>query len=518
MGYALIDVTQQFQFEVLKQLVEKSNCDIKFVTTTNKGHFRGDEQRCLSLLDEIKKTNNSVVHEGLDFLNGDSFISKINSIPWVLTSNHIIELKEIESLCMRLMDRVSLKSISAFSRRRYYLILLNYFSYIIEKEKITDVIVFDIPHTFYSYVFYQLCKKKKLNTIVLEHHYLTGYSAIHNQFSFPEIPKDYLPEISLPKLEEKIPTDINEVLFKSSPFLVASKIKETKAIVKSGKFSTLKLIIRYFDKATKNFIMGCFPFFFKKEVLHFTALDNIKNRFIYRNLLNIKLIKLIRLNIQYNKICEKNPNLNCNYVFLALHMQPEKTSQPMGLEFDNQFMMVKVISQSMPKGWKLFVKEHPNQFNVRKVPNRHYRDSIFYKALSQIENVKFIPLEKDSRQLVIKSKMIATLTGTVGWEAITAFKPALVFGESYYMNCGSVRKVTSVNSCKKAIDELLSLSKEDMKSEIYRYLSYYLDNKFLVKAGRWETELISNELSYNEQVDNIADRMFYFHKLNNINN
>jgi hypothetical protein len=190
------------------------------------------------------------------------------------------------------------------------------------------------------------------------------------------------------------------------------KNKETKAIVKQSPFSSLKLYIRFIVKGIKNLIMGSFPFLFKKEVLHFASLNGIKNRLYYRIILTRQLFKLIQLNVKYNKLANSNISLNQNYVFVGLHMQPEKTSQPMGGEFDNQLMMIKVLSDSIPEGWKVYVKDHPNQFNVRKVPNRHYRNELFYKCIDELPNVEIVPLEIDSEVLIQNAQLVATLTGT----------------------------------------------------------------------------------------------------------
>jgi hypothetical protein len=350
---------------------------------------------------------------------------------------------------------------------------------------------------------------------MLEYHYVAGYSIMVNKYDFPEVPRDYLSSSSFEEIEQKLTKDIKDKIFIESPILLAHRGDEAKAVIKKNVFSTVKLYARYLDKAAKNLIMGTFPFLFKKEVLHFASLDNIRNRFYYRNILNIKLFKLIKLNILYNNIANDNPDLESNFVFVGLHMQPEKTSQPMGFEFDNQYMMIKVISQSVPKGWKVIVKEHPNQFNVKKVPAIHYRDKIFYDSLNRIENVEFVPLELDSLKLVAKSRMVATLTGTIGWEAISVHKPVLVFGQAYFMHCRVARIITSVKTCKKAITELTALTKEEMNFEIYRYLAYYYEHKFLIKGARWESDMHLLDVPYETQIKNIVDRMEYFHGLNN---
>ncbi|MEZ7900484.1 MAG: hypothetical protein QMC34_01105 [Flavobacteriales bacterium] len=513
-NYAFLDIAQEFQLEIVSKFLNKEEANLSYINTAVPDNFHGDVKKCTDWLSSLKMSFPSVLHDSLDyFLYPENYSDFIN-FPWVITEQDLIDCKHIESMSLRLMDRSALIPTSAFSRRRLYLLLLNYFSYIIKSKNIEAVVVFDTPHSYFSHVMYELCRLKGLKIIKLEYHFLTEYSVVLNQFSWPNIPADFMKNSSIAEIMDTIPEHLNDSIFKNSEILHNFKAKETKAIVKQNGFSSVKLYFRYIDKAIKNIIMGLFPFLFKKEVLHFSSLNGIKNRLWYRLVLNVQLLKLIKLNVFYNRIANKKLSLDENYVFVGLHMQPEKTSQPMGGEYDNQLMMIKILVDSVPEGWKVYVKEHPNQFNVRKVANTHYRDKLFYECLQGIKNVELVPLELDSEALIIKAKMVATLTGTLGWEAITKNIPALIFGNSYYMACKAARKVTSVESCKQAITELGGLTPQEFEKEIVRYISYYHEQKWLVQTANWQTNFSLNSLSYDEQITNIVDGLAYFHEQN----
>lgn len=512
MNYAFLQVAQEFQLEIITRFQNDSKINASYISSAVKEHFHGDKENCIKILDKIVDQNPDLILKKIDDFLFTEAISKLIKVPWVISEEDIVRLKHIESISMRLMDRSSLIPISNFSRRRLYLILLNYFTYLIEKQKIDVLVVFDTPHSYYDIVYYELCKSKNIRVIKLEYHFLTDYSILLNQDEWPVIPENFMENGSVEDYNSLLPDSLSKSIFKNSLVLQSYKSKETKAIVKLSSFSSFKLYLRYLKKSTQNIIMGMFPFLFKKEILHFASLNGLNNRLVYRLLLNVQLFKLINLNVFYNKIANKNLSLNVPYVFVGLHMQPEKTSQPMGGEFDNQLMMVKILSDSVPEGWKVYVKEHPNQFNVKKVPNRHYRDRYFYECIQLLDNVEFVPLELDSKDMIENSKMVATLTGTLGWEAITKSIPALVFGYTYYMNCGAVRKITSVETCKRAILELSELKSEDFKREIYRYLAYYYSNNWLVAASNMQSVMHLNSNSYQTQVDNLLERITCFHK------
>lgn len=513
-NYAFLDIAQEFHLEIISKFLERTGTSISFMNTAVAGNFHGDINKCQNWVDELKQKNKDGEFTTInDFIFPKSYTRFVN-IPWVITEREIIDFKHIESMAMRLMDRAALIPTSAFSRRRIYLLLLNYFSYILEKHNIEGVVVFDTPHGFFSHIMYELCKAKGIKLLKLEYHFLTNYSVLLNQDEWPAIPEDFKNNKDEKELLDLLPEDLKSAVFEGSEILKNYKSKETKAIVKQSFFSTSTLYLRYLDKAIKNLIMGFFPYLFKKEVLHFSSLNGINNRLRYRIILNKQLWKLIKLNIHYNNIANKDISLCSNYVFVGLHMQPEKTSQPMGGEFDNQLMMVKVLSDSVPEGWKVYVKEHPNQFNVRKVPNRHYRDKLFYDCLEELKNVEIVPLEINSENLIQNSQMVATLTGTLGWEAMTKSIPALVFGDTYYMACRAARKISNVDSCKNAIAELRKMDAKDIKIEILRYIAFYHEQKWLIQTANWQTNFEINSITYEEQIDNIVNRLNYFHSKN----
>ncbi len=511
MNYAFLDIAQEYQLDAVMEFLNRTGSKLSYINTAVEGNFHGSVSHCIQKVTKLKESFPEGQFDTLnDFLYPDVYPAFIHT-DWVLSEQDILDCKHIESMSIRLMDRSALVPTSAFSRRRMYLLLLNYFSFLIDSKDIQGVVVFDTPHSFFTHVMYELCKLKGLKVLKLEYHFLTEYSVLLNQDEWPALPTEYAQNESTESLLLKLPKNLSDSIFKNSEILEEYKNKETKAIVKQSPFSSLTLYIRFVVKGIKNLIMGFFPFLFKKEVLHFASLNGIKNRLYYRIILTRQLFKLIRLNVKYNKLANSNISLNQNYVFVGLHMQPEKTSQPMGGEFDNQLMMIKVLSDSIPEGWKVYVKDHPNQFNVRKVPNRHYRNKLFYKCIDELPNVEIVPLEIDSEVLIQNTQLVATLTGTLGWEAITKNVPTLVFGNTYYMSCRAARKVTSVESCKLAIQELGDMKDTDIKREIVRYISYYHEQKWLIQTANWQTNFTKNSISYEQQIENIVDRMNFFH-------
>lgn len=138
------------------------------------------------------------------------------------------------------------------------------------------------------------------------------------------------------------------------------------------------------------------------------------------------------------------------YLYVPLHYQPERTTCPDGGLYNDQYLMVNLLSQSLPVGWWLYVKEHPTQFSYNG-NGEQARSEWFYKDLHALPNVKFIRLESSTLDLIDDAQAVATVTGMAGWEAICRGKPALVFGNAWYRMCRGVYAIASADDCRDAL-------------------------------------------------------------------
>ncbi len=501
MNIYLIDIYHEFHFEILKQLQnENKELSFPYVIGGTEQNFHGNIQNIEKIKREIFDKNTKF-EEVINFIFPKKIIEFIAE-EWTLSREIVMGMKEAEAYFLRLTDRNSVFPISVQERRQFYLLLLNYFNSMMSKKNVDYVLTFDTPHSYSSNLFYKIAEFYKIPLLRLEHHFLQNHSLLLSYHN-PALPIEYYNEFTKEELYNKLPEKIKQDLVQYNTMIHNANRNEKRALIGSSGLSSIKLILRYIVKASQNLIMGIFPFFFKKEILHFTSLNQIKSRLIYRVKINKPLFNLIRLNHYYNKISE-TPDLTEKYVFFGMHMQPEKTSQPLGGEFDHQLLPITILSNSVPEGWFVYVKEHPNQFNKKKIANNNYRSKEFYQALIKLKNVKLVSLEVPSVDLISNAQIVSTLTGTMGWEALTKGKPVLAFGNSYYKACRAVGSPTSVEECKKEIERLLGLTPDDIEKEIYRYLLYYSENEYLVEASNWEETLSFNALSREKQINNIA--------------
>lgn len=150
----------------------------------------------------------------------------------------------------------------------------------------------------------------------------------------------------------------------------------------------------------------------------------------------------------YQKLCSNLSELVGPFVFLPLAGQPERTSNPQAGIFANQMIMAKMISNSLPEGWSLVIKEHPNQFHPEFAVNM-CRSMEYYLELAVTPQIHFVDTNTDPFDLIDKCSAVATTGGTAGLEAVARGKPTVLFGDAWYRDCPGVFRVRDLAEVKK---------------------------------------------------------------------
>lgn len=129
------------------------------------------------------------------------------------------------------------------------------------------------------------------------------------------------------------------------------------------------------------------------------------------------------------KILKKNltsfsPETSSPFAYYPLHVDPEASTMVLAPRYTDQLSLIQTISQSLPVGVKLVVKEH------RPMVGR--RPAGFYSRIARIPGVLLVSPFLDSHQLIEHSSLVTTITGTTGLESLIVGKPTLVIGDPYY--------------------------------------------------------------------------------------
>ena len=143
------------------------------------------------------------------------------------------------------------------------------------------------------------------------------------------------------------------------------------------------------------------------------------------------------------------------YIYYAMGYQPENTNCPEGDVFGDQLRAVSLLSACAPAGWRVVVKEHPNQLknNGRGAGDYGFlgRKASLYGAMAALENVVLVDTTTAQFDLIDHARAVATLTGTVGWEAVARGVPVIAMGHPWYADAPNVWVVRSTADCETAV-------------------------------------------------------------------
>jgi len=434
-GWGAVDLPDQI--EVAKELDKKHN--ISYWVTNIKG-----------IGVEESDFPNTIFHDLFDALNLLPAQS-IDSTKFTPPSEKFIkEMVETESILISMMNK-KFEWMGTEQRKNYYYQLLQYWWGVLQTKK-PDIIIFPAPpHTLYDYVIYALSKKTNIKTIIFEFTRIGDRMLIANHFEdgYPGFKKK-IEEYKNKEVQiEDLPKDIKEHYFIQTEELDDPIPPDTKEILG---IERIKRVVGYKGESIKKSIKD-FSIFYKSA------------RYI---------VKKFKSNLQkeYGNVVNKNIDIEAQFIYFTLHYQPESTTCPKGGVYNSQILTIRTLAAALPKGWKLYIKEHPAQWLPRGFNFFSYRYKGFYREISKINGVEVLPIFMDSRFIASKAKAVVTTTGTPGWEAVLQGTPAIIFGYTWYRNCPGIFQVRSTKDCKKAL-EIIQNTKKISQQDILCYLAAF---------------------------------------------
>jgi hypothetical protein len=203
---------------------------------------------------------------------------------------------------------------------------------------------------------------------------------------------------------------------------------------------------------------------------------------IFRQVLNYKYVKSISVKpdqLDQYKLC-----------FFPLHLEPEVALISFSPEFNNSMEVVTWISKSLPADTLLVVKEQALSFGVR---SRWY-----YRQLNKIGNVVLANPDVHSWDWIKKSEFVASITGTVGIEAIHMHKPVVSFGMHQIINfLPTVYYVENYKQTKNAVDKIFSETEENIDFDKSRAILESAQLESSIEFLDEENAFKSNDLNIN---------------------
>ncbi len=142
------------------------------------------------------------------------------------------------------------------------------------------------------------------------------------------------------------------------------------------------------------------------------------------------------------------------FVVYFMHYQPERSSLPVGQSYTQQWMAIRALASALPPGWKLLVREHPTTWLRPLDP--FVRTRGIYADIAALANTRVCSMDIDTFALVDGSMAVATLTGSVGFQALIRGRPVLAFGLAPYKDHPACYRISSVKAAAAALEEIAS--------------------------------------------------------------
>ena len=139
------------------------------------------------------------------------------------------------------------------------------------------------------------------------------------------------------------------------------------------------------------------------------------------------------------------PDLSAKYVYFPLQEQPEASTAPCGGRYVDLALATEMLATILPKDCKIYIKENPKQKNFR-------RDALFFERLQRTGKVIVVPSYTSTHLLLEHAQCVATVTGTVAWEAICCGKNAIVFGQDWFFSFDGIFQFTDTLNFQQVMD------------------------------------------------------------------
>ena len=307
-------------------------------------------------------------------------------------------------------------------------------------NNIEEIIFNTTPHNFYTYLLYKVAIVSKINVV------WCNLTLMNSRY--------FITKICLDKREYILPSKNKKIFSETETEWLKSR---------SSKYN-----LPDYEQKRKNQMLGTYYNFRIDLTNWYKRIDLV--------FWKLKIYK------KYKKIT-KDFKLPENYIYFPLHYQPERTTLPEGEVFHNQIYALKILLKSLPKDMVVVAKEHPSTFS--NMCHWKYRWPEYYL---EDENLLWAPINLESGNLLKKCRVVASINGSVGFEALLLKKKVVFFADNifklfpnvhFYLNIKNLNLFLLEtkfidNSYQQTIENTLhQANKYSNNSEIYK--SFYLN-------------------------------------------
>jgi hypothetical protein len=315
-------------------------------------------------------------------------------------------------------------------------------------EIMPDFVILNQPAFHHNYLFYKICKARNITTLLLKTTRIGYKCMITNE---DEV-LDYKQKSSV--VINKTFEELQKYLASFSIYKQATEFEEK------------------FQKSRSGFLKAIFQFLVMSNnsntQTHYTYYGRTKFKVLIKSIIYSLKTKYRKYYLDRN--LTKNPDLNIPFIYFPLHIEQERSLLILAPYYTNQIEMITNVVQSLPIGYKLYVKEHPTMFS------RGWRSISDYKKIANLPNVKLIHPSFKPNDLIRNCSLVIVISGTNGFDAAFYQKPSIVLSDTAFSTLPSVHRVRSLEDLPRAINE--SLKTIVKVSDLNEYVNYIEENSF----------------------------------------
>jgi hypothetical protein len=143
----------------------------------------------------------------------------------------------------------------------------------------------------------------------------------------------------------------------------------------------------------------------------------------------------------------KNLPSDKRYIYFPLHVPLDFQLTVRSKEWLNQIDLLERISNFLPPGVELWIKEHPAAIGAYSI---NELDKLLHSP-----NVKIIHPLENSFSIIHNASAVITINSKVGAEALMQGKPLFVLGQAFYRNHGISYDISSISELERELTDFL---------------------------------------------------------------
>lgn len=398
--------------------------------------------------------------------------------PAVLDHEILSAIEPIRNYFLRILDRFFIQPVSFRQAEDYFNELAAYVvAYLREGGPFTAFFSLYSPHSPVGLMTYQVCRCLNIPYYFGVRTLLPDMMMFSSKFEEQEVDFFHFQDADFHYcLKSATSADLDRLVDQESWMLTAGKsINKTGSIYLANKVSSGNFLSRL---ARKKYMVPLIPYLKPVYDIIRMVLTGHFLRNEYYGLSRTKALVLFWRNRALTRRLSKwmarhaeEAVTERDYVYFSLHYQPERTTDPDGGYFTQQYLAIKALASVLPKGMHIYVKEHPRQYvDFIDIAKINFRDIKEYQQIAALENVSFVPIETDSSVLIKNAKLVAAVSGSAIWEGLQQKVPGLSFGFTWHSDCESGPLCRTSSQLQEVVPKLLAKTGDEVRQDVQEFL------------------------------------------------